>query len=293
MTVPYGDRAIEAAAALEQRPEGLRLRELADVLRAPLSSAQRAVASLTEDGLVTPVGEQPDRRHVLNREHPAAGALIEFALRKLPVREAVDLTSRANPAVEFAGSDTAGSILVLAPGAEPSVVLRLQDALEVINRDRSEPAKVEIVDREDLRRRLFDDPELLERGLRLTPAKGSAIRTFRNPHEHGSGDAPRLGRLHPSLPPISPQSMRRLAQTHGLARVTAFGSAVRADFRPDSDVDVMVEPGEGVRLKVRDLIELRSELERLLDRDVDLVTSNSMREKTAKHAVDEAVVLYG
>jgi hypothetical protein len=87
--------------------------------------------------------------------------------------------------------------------------------------------------------------------------------------------------------------MRRLAQTHGLARVTVFGSAVRADFRPDSDVDVLIEPKEGVRLKVRDLIELRAELERLLDRDVDLATSSSMRDQTAKHAVDEAVVLYG
>lgn len=278
---------------LEQRPDGLRLSELADVIQSPLSSAQRAVSSLAEDDLVIPIGEQPNRRYILNREHPAITALVEFALRKLPVRAAIDLTSRANPAVEFAGSDAAGSMLVLAPAAEPTVVLRLHDALQVINRDRAEPSKVELVDRDDLRRRLLDHPELRERGLRMTAVKGSVVRTFRNPHDHGSPDAAQLGTLHPSLRRVPPETMRRLAEKHGLSRVAAFGSAVRADFRPDSDIDVLIEPAEGVRLKVRDLIELRSALERLFDRDVDLVTASALRGRTPDHALGEVVVLYG
>jgi predicted nucleotidyltransferase len=293
MTVPYGGRAIEAAAVLDQRPDGIRLSELADVLQAPLSSAQRAVSSLAEDGLVIPRGEQPDRRYVLNREHPAIGALVEFALRKLPAQEAIDLASRANPAVAFAGRDETGHVLVLSPAAEPSVVLRLSQALELINRDRPDPRNVEIVDRDDLRRQLFDHPEVRERGLRMTAVKGSVVRAFRNPHEHGSVDAVPLGRLHPSLPRISPQAMRRLAQKHGLSRVVAFGSAVRADFRPDSDIDVLIEPRADVRLKVRDLIELRQELESLFERDVDIVTAGGMPATTQKHAVRDEVVLYG
>jgi Predicted nucleotidyltransferases len=293
MTIPYGGRAIEAAAALDQRPDGMRLIELAQVLQAPLSSAQRAVSSLADDGLITPIGEQPDRRYVLNRHHPATRALVEFALRKLPAQEAVDLTSRANPAVAFAGRDEAGYVLVLSPAAEPSVVLRLSEALELINRDRPDPRNVEIVDRDELRRQLFEHPEVRERGLRMTAVKGSVVRAFRNPHEHGSVDAVRLGRLHPSLPRIAPQAIRRLAQKHGLSRVVAFGSAVRADFRPDSDIDVLIEPRADVRLKVRDLIELRQELESMFERDVDIVTAGGMRAKTPQHAVRDEVVLYG
>jgi predicted nucleotidyltransferase len=123
--------------------------------------------------------------------------------------------------------------------------------------------------------------------------KGAAVRAFRNPYQHGSVDATQLGRLHPSLPQVSPQAMRRLAQKHGLSRVTAFGSAVRADFRPDSDIDVLIEPTAGVRLKVGDLIELRQELESLFDREVDLVTADGMRAKPQEHAVRDEVVLYG
>ena len=293
MTVVYGSRAIEAAVVLEQRPDGIRLSELAETLEATLSSAQRAVSSLAEDGLVAATGKQPDRRYILAREHPATRALVEFALRKLPVREAIDLTSRANPAVEFAGSDDAGYVLILSPAAEPPVVLRLYQALEVINRDRADPKNAEIVDRDDLRRELFDNPKLRERGLLMTAVKGSVARAFRNPHQHGSVDAPQLGRLHPSLGHVSPQALRRLAQKHGLSRVAAFGSAVRADFRPDSDIDVLIEPGDGVRLKVRDLIELRQELESLFDRDVDVVTAIGVRTQTPKHAVRDEVVLYG
>ena len=293
MSVLYGGRATEAASVLEQRRDGIRLSELADVLKAPLSSAQRAVSSLAEDGLVVQIGEQPNRRYVLASEHPAAKALVEFALRKLPIQDAIDLTSRANPAVEFAGSDERGYVLVLSPVAEPHEVLRLRDALRVITRDRADHRNVEIVDRRDLRRQLFDHPEIRERGLRMTPVKGSVVRTFRDPHHHGADNAPPLGRLHPSLPQVSPQAMRRLAQKHGLSRVAAFGSAVRADFRPDSDIDVLIEPAAGVRLKVRDLIELRQELESLFDRDVDVVTAGGMRAKPEEHAVRDEVVLYG
>ena len=289
----HSRRAIQAAAVLEQRPDGLRLGELADVLKAPLSSAQRAVSSLAVEGFVVPTGEQPDLRYVLNREHPATRALVEFALRKLTVPEAIDLTARANPAVEFAGRDGAGYVLVLSPAEEPAVVLRLHEAIEAINRNRADGMSVEFFERGDLRSRILDDPKVRDRGLRLAPVKGSVARAFRNPHEHGSFDAPTLGRLHPSLPRVSRQALQRLAQKHGLTRVAAFGSAVRADFRPDSDLDVLIEPRDGVRLSVRDLIELRQELESLFGRDVDVVTANATRGEAIELAQRGAVVLYG
>ena len=56
-----------------------------------------------------------------------------------------------------------------------------------------------------------------------------------------------------------------------------FGSAVHADFRPDSDIDVMVRRRHGVRRTLEDELALRRELEDLLGRDVDVVDASVVR----------------
>ena len=50
-----------------------------------------------------------------------------------------------------------------------------------------------------------------------------------------------------------------------------FGSVLRDDFRPDSDVDVMVSFAPEARWSLLDLVEMQSELEAALGRKVDLV----------------------
>jgi predicted nucleotidyltransferase len=68
---------------------------------------------------------------------------------------------------------------------------------------------------------------------------------------------------------------------------------VRSDFRPDSDVDVLVEPASGSRLRAADLVDLRAELETLFDRDVDLVRQGALDPGIRDSVVRERVVLYG
>ena len=50
-----------------------------------------------------------------------------------------------------------------------------------------------------------------------------------------------------------------------------FGSVLRDDFRPDSDVDVLVTFAEGARHSLFDLVEMREELTEVFGREVDLV----------------------
>ena len=291
MATTYGERIGDSIIALAQRPEGMRLREVADGLDAPLSSAQRAIGSLIEDELVLASAERQPR-YAINTEHPAVDALVEFSLRAASVERAMDVVLRANRAVQFAGSDADGYLVVLSPFAEPADVARLSSTLERINRLRPDSVPFEIVERGDLKRALLESLSLRERGLRMTAVKGSAARAFRNPHEHCSFDAPRLGRLHPSLPRVSRRSLQQLATEHGLARVRAFGSAVREDFRPDSDIDLMVEPAPGSRLRISNLVDIRERLEGLFDRDVDLVNARVMNDNTLRRALDEGVTLY-
>lgn len=51
-----------------------------------------------------------------------------------------------------------------------------------------------------------------------------------------------------------------------------FGSVVRDDFAPESDVDVMVRFAPDARWSLFDLVDMEDELKEVFGRDVDLVT---------------------
>jgi hypothetical protein len=84
-----------------------------------------------------------------------------------------------------------------------------------------------------------------------------------------------------------------VARRYRLRRLALFGSAVRDDFGPDSDVDVLVEPRSGAQISLFDLVALEDELERLFGRDVDAVTPGGLRDTVREHALREAVAIYG
>ncbi len=71
-------------------------------------------------------------------------------------------------------------------------------------------------------------------------------------------------------------------------RVRLFGSGARGEDRPDSDVDVLVdfEPGSSLF----DVLHLTSELESLLGRHVDVVSTGGLKPRD-KHILDEAIDL--
>lgn len=56
-----------------------------------------------------------------------------------------------------------------------------------------------------------------------------------------------------------------------IAELALFGSVLREDFRPDSDVDVMIAFEPGAHWDFTHLSELKAELERIFGRKVDLV----------------------
>jgi predicted nucleotidyltransferase len=62
---------------------------------------------------------------------------------------------------------------------------------------------------------------------------------------------------------------------HHIRRLALFGSVLRADFRPDSDLDILVgfEPGHVPGLK---FFALQEELSKLFGRTVDLNTPDCL-----------------
>ena len=51
-----------------------------------------------------------------------------------------------------------------------------------------------------------------------------------------------------------------------------FGSALRADFRPDSDVDVLVSFAPEAKVSLFDMARMQEELKQIFGRDVDLIS---------------------
>ena len=70
---------------------------------------------------------------------------------------------------------------------------------------------------------------------------------------------------------FSQKALEAFCRKWHVRELAVFGSVLRDDFRPDSDVDVLVEPEVGVVWSFRDLLQMSEELESLFGRKVDLV----------------------
>lgn len=75
---------------------------------------------------------------------------------------------------------------------------------------------------------------------------------------------------------FSPEALEALCRRHRIERMALFGSVLREDFTPESDVDVLVEFAPGVRLTLFDLAGVENELADLFGRRVDLHEARSL-----------------
>ena len=281
------EHGLRALIALSQRPDGARPADVAAILEIPFSSAERALCLLEDDRLV----EHQDRRVALATD-ARTGAAVRFALAMVTPTQALAVLARANLAVEFAGIDEQGAVLVIRRFAQPADEALLHAALSDLHALRGE-LRVEVLDKSTLRERLLDDRNPRDRALGMVILAGSVDRSFPDRTRHGDEDAPPLRRLHDGVAVPSARRLRALARRHGLRRVVAFGSATRTDFRPDSDLDLLVEPIPGQRLGLRQRAALVADAETLFSRDVDLVASDEVRPALAARIARDGVVLHG
>ncbi|MFO7693925.1 MAG: nucleotidyltransferase family protein [Vicinamibacterales bacterium] len=92
--------------------------------------------------------------------------------------------------------------------------------------------------------------------------------------------------------PIDPEAVSAFCRRHHIARLALFGSVLREDFRPESDVDVLVEflPGHVPGLR---FVTIEREFSELLHgRPVDLVTSKFLSPRIRDHVLSTAEPLY-
>ncbi len=91
---------------------------------------------------------------------------------------------------------------------------------------------------------------------------------------------------------IQMEPIKALCQRYKVHELALFGSAVREDFSPTSDVDVLVEFEPEAQVGFVALSRMQRELSAILHRRVDLVTKNGLKPKLRKSVLSSAEVLY-
>ena len=92
--------------------------------------------------------------------------------------------------------------------------------------------------------------------------------------------------------PIDRDAVSAFCRRHHIARLALFGSVLRDDFRPESDVDVLVEfqPGHVPGLS---FVSIEREFSQLLQgRRVDMVTPTFLNSRIRDHVLKSAEPLY-
>ena len=92
-------------------------------------------------------------------------------------------------------------------------------------------------------------------------------------------ESERLTTVIPQLQTQLPQQqIAAFCQRWKIQEFYLFGSVLRQDFRPDSDIDVMVSFQANAPWGLLELVRMKRELETIVGREVDLVTKQSIEQ---------------
>jgi uncharacterized protein len=99
--------------------------------------------------------------------------------------------------------------------------------------------------------------------------------------------------MQPTLPiHISQDKIAEFCHRHHIYKLSLFGSVLRADFRPDSDIDILVEfePGKTPGFAI---VTMQQELSELFEgRTIDLRTPQELSRYIRDRILSEALVQY-
>lgn len=71
----------------------------------------------------------------------------------------------------------------------------------------------------------------------------------------------------------------------GVVELSLFGSVLREDFRPDSDVDVLVTFSKEAQVSLFDLVQMKLDLEKIFHRSVDVIEKDALENPFRKREI--------
>jgi hypothetical protein len=75
---------------------------------------------------------------------------------------------------------------------------------------------------------------------------------------------------------LQSHEIQDLCKRHGIKELWVFGSILRPDFRPDSDVDFVVTLPNRHQISMRELFGIEDELARAVGRTVDVILGSEL-----------------
>jgi integrase/predicted nucleotidyltransferase len=92
---------------------------------------------------------------------------------------------------------------------------------------------------------------------------------------------------------LGADALADFCRRNSIRRLAVFGSALRSDFTPESDVDFLVEFVDGTKVSLFDMARMEMELEELVPgRRVDLRTAHDLSTRFRERVVAEAETVY-
>ena len=85
--------------------------------------------------------------------------------------------------------------------------------------------------------------------------------------------------------PASPTQIAEFCQRWHITEFALFGSVLRDDFRPDSDIDVLLTFSPAQWLTWDDWQAIQTEIETLFKRNVDLVSKQYLKNPYRRHEI--------
>ena len=90
--------------------------------------------------------------------------------------------------------------------------------------------------------------------------------------------------MNPSVEEIR-QTVLPILHRYGVTKAAVFGSAVRGQLRPESDIDILVRLGDDISLL--GFVGLKLDLEQALGRRVDLVEYDTIKPRLREQILEE------
>lgn len=87
------------------------------------------------------------------------------------------------------------------------------------------------------------------------------------------------------------QLLHKFFKTRPVLRAYLFGSYVRGEANPDSDIDILVDLDYSQKIGLQ-FIQMKLDLEKLLSKKVDLVSSNELSHYIKPLIDDEKKLIY-
>jgi hypothetical protein len=78
--------------------------------------------------------------------------------------------------------------------------------------------------------------------------------------------------------PIPKREIAAFCKRWKVVELSLFGSAVRSDFSPDSDIDTLISFSSQSEWSLFDHIQMKQELKELFGHDVDLITQRVLEQ---------------